>query len=102
MIKPCEFCMVRPANQRHHRFPQTVAHREAYGKLIDCDFNIAPACSECNGSHANVELWSEERFRQEAISRGYTTLGPGTKSYQNKKRGGLECFEWTNTTKETQ
>ena len=82
----CQFCRTRPASQRHHKFSQTRAHRQQYGRLIDELFNIVPACSDCHASHRNVPEWArwdEQTFRTKAEEAGYI-LPPPLKSY---KRG---------------
>ena len=57
------------AGHRHHQFPQHKAHREKYGSLLDCDFNIEYMCPDCHSSHAKIDsLWDEERFLKELQS----------------------------------
>jgi hypothetical protein len=58
----CSFCHKNRATQRHHKFPQSKPNRKLYGALLDDPRNAVPACADCNGSHANVIIWSEIEF----------------------------------------
>jgi len=44
--------------------------------MIDADFNRAWCCHVCNGSHDNVELWSEDEFRAAAERAGFVLPPP--------------------------
>jgi hypothetical protein len=85
----CRFCGIRQAEHRHHCFPQTKYNLKVYGRrLINADFNLVPGCSHCHSSHRNVPeeyRWSEEKFRQVALSKGFE-LPEGTKEYRGRIR----------------
>jgi len=64
----CKMCNVRPANQFHHKFSQTVQNCKHYGKYIHAEFNLVDSCPRCNVSHANIPpeyKWTEIEFREE-------------------------------------
>jgi hypothetical protein len=63
----------------HHKFPNTKANRKIYGTLLDKRFNIDFLCNGCNGSHADVETWDENKFRDRATKTGIK-LPDGKKS----------------------
>ena len=74
MNKPCQACIrrkkidpkhkVRVANQKHHRFSNTVPNRALYPDYINNPKNLEDACSGCNASHASPFLthWDEKTF----------------------------------------
>lgn len=83
IVRPCAYCGVRPSRPIHHRWPQHRDRVRHYGrKMIDAEFNMAWCCHVCNGSHDNVELWSEDEFRAAAERAGFV-LPPPMRS--NKK-----------------
>jgi hypothetical protein len=71
VVLPCEACGVRPATQKHHKYPQRRGHVRKYGRvLIDDRRNIQYVCAECGSSHAGqgrgLIVWNERDY-QEAL-----------------------------------
>ena len=59
----CSYCGIRKADQMHEEFSQSKANLRKYGAaLIYHPLNCKPACSHCNGSHANVVTRNEYEF----------------------------------------
>ena len=82
----CDFCGLKPATQRHHKFSQTKMNRATYGLLMDRPFNIMYGCVDCHVSHRAVPskyIWDEKTFRESAVEHGYK-VPRGTKSYRQK------------------
>ena len=53
----------RPADHKHHKFPQWKSNRKKYGSLLDKPFNIEYMCANCHSSHSKVDpLWDEKDF----------------------------------------
>jgi len=64
----CQCCGKRPANQKHHRWPQRAWVRKLYAREIDDPRNIQFVCAACHvGHHAGskLERWDEIRFCKE-------------------------------------
>ena len=55
----CHICFEKPAQQIHHKFPQTDNNRELYGELLDDPENTLPVCCDC---HPKAEHYTEKEF----------------------------------------